>query len=123
MKNVHVLILLSVGLAAFAQIVLKAGMMAGGVQSSLRAGAGLAAAAAILSNPLVLFGLFLYFLGAAVWLLVLARAEVSSVYPFVALGFVLTAVLGRLIFHDSFSAAKIAGTLLIVAGTIVLARG
>lgn len=55
--------------------------------------------------------------------MVLSKVQVSFAYPFVALGFVLTAVLGRLVFNDTFSAAKVIGTLLIMSGVVVMARG
>ena len=122
-KGVYGLILLSVAISACAQIALKGGMTSPSVQRSLSHSEPVAAAMSVGLNPLVLLGLFLYFASAAVWLLVLARVEVSFSYPFVALGFVFTAVLGRIVFNDSFSAAKIAGTLLIMAGVVVLARG
>jgi multidrug transporter EmrE-like cation transporter len=32
-------------------------------------------------------------------------------------------VLGRLVFNDTFSAAKVIGTLLIMSGVVVMARG
>jgi multidrug transporter EmrE-like cation transporter len=122
-RAVYGLILLSVALSACAQIALKGGMAAPAVQRSLATSDRLAAIVEIALNPLIILGLTLYFLSAAVWLLVLARVEVSLAYPFVALGFVFTAVLGRLIFQDSFSVAKILGTLLIMAGVVMLARG
>jgi len=122
-KSVYPLILLSVAISAFAQIALKAGMGSSAVQRALTDGTRISALFDIAFNPFVLLGLFLYFSSAAVWLLVLARVEVSFAYPFVALGFVLTALLGRFFFHDTFSAAKIVGTLLIMAGVVVLARG
>jgi len=122
-KGVYGLILLSVAISACAQIALKGGMASPAVQRSLGHAEPMWAAMGVAQNPLVLLGLFLYFASAAFWLLVLARVEVSFAYPFVALGFVFTAVLGRVVFNDSFSAAKIIGTLLIMAGVVVLARG
>lgn len=123
-KSVYPLILLSVAISAFAQIALKVGMGSPAVQRALAGGGSrVATVLDIAFNPFVILGLALYFGSAAVWLLVLSKVEVSFAYPFVALGFVLTAVLGRLVLHDSFSAAKIIGTLLIMVGVIVLARG
>lgn len=122
-KSVYLLILLSVAISAFAQIALKAGMASASVQRALAGGAKIATLFDIAFNPFVMLGLFLYFSSAAVWLLVLARVQVSFAYPFVALGFVLTALLGRFFFQDTFSAAKIIGTMLIMVGVIVLARG
>lgn len=123
MKSVYPLILLSVAISALAQIALKAGMASASVQRALADGARLSTVFDVAFNPFVMLGLFLYFSSAAVWLLVLSKVQVSFAYPFVALGFVLTSLLGRLVFHDTFSAGKIAGTLLIIVGVVVLARG
>ena len=68
------------------------------------------------TNWQVLGGLALYALGAILWLLVLARSDVSFAYPFVALGFIITMVLGWAILGESLGAARLIGTLLIVAG-------
>ncbi len=122
-KSVYPLILLSVAISAFAQIALKAGMGSQAVQRSLASGMRLSTLFDVFFNPFVLFGLLLYFTSAAVWLLVLSKVQVSFAYPFVALGFLLTALLGRFFFHDTFSMGKIVGTLLIMAGVVVLARG
>ena len=121
-KSVYPLIALSVAISAFAQIALKAGMGSTSVQRALAGGARVSTVVDIAFNPFVMLGLFLYFASAAVWLLVLSKVQVSFAYPFVALGFVLTALLGRFFFNDIFSAAKIAGTLLIMGGVIVMAR-
>lgn len=122
-KSVYPLILLSVAISAFAQIALKAGMGSQAVQRALTNGMRVSTLFDVLFNPFVLLGLFLYFASAAVWLLVLSKVQVSFAYPFVALGFLLTALLGRVFFQDTFSMGKIVGTLLIMAGVVVLARG
>lgn len=116
------LILLSVTITACAQLVLKAGMAGASVQRAIAAGPGWRMLLAIALDPLVIGGLTLYFVAAAVWLFVLSKVEVSLAYPFVALGFVLTAVFGRLMFHETLSPARIAGTLLICGGVALLAR-
>ncbi len=121
-KSVYPLIALSVAISAFAQIALKAGMGSASVQRALAGATRVGTLVDIAFNPFVMLGLFLYFASAAVWLLVLSKVQVSFAYPFVALGFVLTALLGRFFFNDTFSAAKIAGTLLIMGGVIVMAR-
>ncbi len=123
MKSVYSLILLSVVISAFAQIALKAGMASASVQRAIAGGDKVTMLFGIGLNPYVILGLFLYFSSAAVWLFVLSKVQVSFAYPFVAVGFVLTALLGRLFFHDTFSVAKIVGTLLIMGGVVVLARG
>lgn len=123
LKSIYPLILLSVAIAAFAQVALKAGMSSPSVQQAIEEG-GLRASALlqISANPYIILGLFLYFSSAAVWLFVLARVQVSFAYPFVALGFILTALLGKFAFNDTFSVPKIVGSLLVVAGVLVMAR-
>lgn len=122
MKAILPLILASVTLSALAQIALKLGMSSPQVQRAMASGDASAMLFGIGLNPMVLLGLTVYFASAIVWLFVLSKVEVSFAYPFVALGFVFTAILGRIVFGDGFSAAKIGGTLLIIAGVLVLAR-
>ena len=122
-RSMLALILISVTLAAAAQIVLKGGMIGPTVQRSLSGEFSLRTFVSILFDPFVLSGLILYFLAALIWLLVLAKVEVSSAYPFVALGFVVTAVLGRILFEDTMSFEKLAGTILICVGVVLLSRG
>ncbi len=116
------LVLLSVAVTAIAQIVLKAGMSGTSVQRAIAGGFGLRTIVTTLFDPLVFGGLVLYFGAALVWLLVLSKAQVSLVYPFVALGFVVTALLGNLLLGESLSAARIAAILLICIGVTLLAR-
>jgi len=109
------LILVSVSLSALAQLCLKIGV-----------GASKASAAsplmAMLTSPLVIGGLALYGFGAIVWLFVLQRTALSVAYPFVGLGFVVTTVMGALVLGENVTTLRIAGTLLIVAGCVVVAR-
>lgn len=119
----YAMILLSVVLSAAAQVALKAGMASAPVRQALAAGLRPMAIVNVAFSPLIMLGLLFYVLSAAVWLAVLSKMPVSSAYPFVALAIVLTSVLGRLVFHDAFTIPKIAGTLLIVTGVVVLARG
>jgi multidrug transporter EmrE-like cation transporter len=123
---VLLLIVVSVTLSALAQISLKAGM------ASLAAGAhggpagiasGLHSILLALGQPWVLVGLALYGLGAMVWMLVLARLDVSVAYPFVALGFIVVMLLGALFFGEALTLAKLSGTLLVGAGVWLIARG
>jgi multidrug transporter EmrE-like cation transporter len=120
-KQLHFLIIFSVVLSALAQIALKAGVNSASIEQGLARGLP-DLLLDLVSSPFVLFGLFLYFGSAAVWLIVLSKVDVSFAYPFVALGIVLTALLGRMFFGDPFNAAKLLGTFLIVAGVAVLAK-
>jgi drug/metabolite transporter (DMT)-like permease len=121
-KTVFLLILASVVMSALAQIVLKAGMSSSSVTSALAGGDRWHAVLTVGTNVKVLGGLFIYFASALVWLLVLSRVQVSLAYPFVALGFILTMVLGWWVHDDTMSLQRIAGTVLIAAGAVMVGR-
>jgi multidrug transporter EmrE-like cation transporter len=113
------LILASVGLSAVAQLVLKLGVGAAATAGP-RSVAG--EMAALAQSPLVVAGLGLYGIGALMWLFVLARAPLSLAYPFVGLGFVLTMLAGALCLGEDVTPARMAGTLLIAFGCVMVAR-
>ena len=117
------LILVSVAMSAMAQVLLKTGMSRGDVSASLGHQPWVASALLVATNPWVLGGLLLYFLSAAVWLLVLARVELSFAYPFVGIGFILTMILGWWLMGDNVGLQRVVGTLLIATGVVFIARG
>ena len=116
------LIVANVAMTSFAQIVLKAGMGTPEVVRALAGGFRLPALATVFLNPWVVIGLSLYGGAAVVWLLVLSRVEVSLAYPFVGLGFVMTMLLAWGFLGESVTVTRIAGTLLIAVGVLVLAK-
>lgn len=76
----------------------------------------------LIQSPMVIVGLGLYGVGACLWLFVLGRAPLSLAYPFVGLGFIMTTLAGALYLNEGVSAGRIAGTLLIAVGCVVVAR-
>jgi multidrug transporter EmrE-like cation transporter len=116
------LILLSISLSATAQILFKLGMSSGQVQLAIRSHAVGEIASAVVFSPNILGGLSLYAIGTIVWLGVLTQVELSQAYPFVGLGFVLTAAAGYFGFGDSLGPLRIAGIILILAGISLVAR-
>jgi multidrug transporter EmrE-like cation transporter len=117
------LILVSVSLSAVAQVAFKFGVSARSAEGSLMSGLQPGGVLMLLSAPGVLLGLALYGVGTILWLNALARVQLSQAYPFVGLGFVLTAVFGYLLFGDSFSPYKLAGTLLVITGIVLVGSG
>jgi multidrug transporter EmrE-like cation transporter len=117
------LIIGSVGMATTAQLLLKIGMSEAGVQAALEGRRWGAIAAELAQNSWIVGGLTLYTLGAMVWLLVLARVELSFAYPFVGLGFIVTMAFGWLFLGDALSVQRVTGTLLIATGVVLVARG
>jgi uncharacterized membrane protein len=116
------LILLSVSVSALAQICLKFGMSSATVQQEISSSAA-DAIYAVATSPAVVGGLFLYGLGAMIWLSVLARIDVSIAYPFVSISFIIAAVLAVMVLGEPVTRPMLIGTSLIVLGVAVLARG
>src|ERR1700733_12712381 len=110
------LALASVCISAVAQVLFKAGMSAAPVRAAIAEGAASGLIRAVALSPGVVGGLALYVFGTVLWLGVLARAELSQAYPFVGLSFVLTAVFGAVLFHDTLSPSRIGGITAIVVG-------
>jgi drug/metabolite transporter (DMT)-like permease len=115
------LILLSVALAASAQLTLKHGMnqvTAASGTATLSAGS----VRAILTNLSVLGGLAIFGLSAVVWLLVLSRASLSFAYPFASLTYVLILLADRFILHEDIPILRWVGVFFIVTGIILVAQ-
>jgi uncharacterized membrane protein len=109
-------ILLSVTLAAVAQLTLKAGMDRVGHKPSV--GKLMVGAA---QTPLVWLGLVLFGLSALVWLVVLSKVSLSFAYPFASLTYVLIILFDRLILKQQVPAARWIGVALIISGILVVA--
>jgi multidrug transporter EmrE-like cation transporter len=116
------LTLLCVALTSGAQIALKVGVS--GVRMQTLAGSASARGFLLqaLLAPMVLLGLTLYVVSTVLWLLVLAKLDVSFAYPFVSLGFVFTALYAFLVLNEPMAAYRVIGIALIVAGVAFVAR-
>lgn len=118
------LILVSVVLAAVAQLTLKHGMTQvtnhQQVPLDLKDPAG--TFGRIASNVSVWGGLLLFVLSAAVWLIVLSRASLSYAYPFVSMTYALILLFDRFILREPVSSLRWAGVALIIAGIVLVSR-
>ena len=117
--TVLALIFISVTISAIAQVTLKQGMSSPAVQQGLTGG-WLEIVIAVASNLYVWLGLIFYALGAVLWLGVLAKVDVSIAYPFVGLGFILTALFGVFLLGEAFSVIRFVGTCLVVLGIVLV---
>ena len=113
------LILLSVGLNAAAQLFLRAAMRAGLPLGPSVLGTVLDVAL----RPGILAGLACYGFSLLLWIYVLSKTDASFAYPFLGLGFVIVALAGFALLGEPLSPRKIAGTLIIAGGVVVLAGG
>jgi multidrug transporter EmrE-like cation transporter len=116
------LILLSISLSAIAQGLFKFGMSSDAVKRALAGESPINAALAVLLSTGVLGGLSLYGIGTVLWLGVLSRIDVSLAYPFVGLGFVLTALIGYFLFGDTLGPLRIGGIALVILGIFLISR-
>lgn len=115
------LIMLDVALNVTGQLSLKYGMSkVGNFALSLNTLPPVFFQAAL--NPFVLLGLLCYGLGFMVWLVVLAKAEVSYAYPLISLGYVFTAILARYLIGESVTFTRMTGILVICVGVFLVAR-
>lgn len=115
------LILVSVTLAAVAQLTLKYGMN----QVTERSGVvGLSGTSikAIAETPAVWAGLILFGLSAVVWLAVLSRASLSFAYPFAALTYILILVFDHFVLHEVVPPLRWAGVAFIAIGIFLVSR-
>ncbi|CAP56454.1 putative small multidrug resistance protein [Gluconacetobacter diazotrophicus PA1 5] len=78
--------------------------------------------AAVALNPSIVLGLLAFGSSAVVWLLVLARIDVSQAYPCVALGIVMTVGAGIVLLGEQIHPTRIIGLLVILSGVVIMAR-
>lgn len=114
------LILGSVGLSAFAQIVLKIGMGGDAARDAMAHGSLVYGYVRQLVIPAVVCGLAAYGLSALLWLRVLAELDVGKAYPFVALGIVATMASGALFLGESVPLLRVAGAALVIVGIVLV---
>jgi drug/metabolite transporter (DMT)-like permease len=115
------LILLSVVLAAVAQLTLKHGM------DRVAAGTGamrfdVDSLRDVVTTPAVWAGLLLFGLSAVVWLAVLSRTSLSFAYPFASLTYVLILLADRFVLEQDVPALRYAGVAFIVVGIVLVAQ-
>jgi len=117
------MILLSVGLAAVAQLMLKTGM--NHVNDELAPatfGFDGASLRTVVVQPYVWAGLALFGASALVWLVVLSRASLSFAYPFAALTYVLILLFDAFVLNETVPALRWAGVGFIAVGIFLISR-
>ncbi|MGS2717359.1 EamA family transporter [Eionea flava] len=114
-------ILVTVSLSAFAQLLFKLGMdklskenieLTSSIYSIFQA----------LISPFVLSGLIVYAVSVIAWLWVLSKVDLSIAYPFVGISFIFTLFIGILLLNESINSYKIAGTIMIAIGCFLVSK-
>ncbi len=109
-------------LTTAAQISLKVGVSGRRLQGVLAAESIPRFLFRAICDPIVIGGLGLYAASTLVWLLVLAKLDVSFAYPFVSLGFLFIALYGYFGLHEPMSVLRITGICLIFTGVLFVAK-
>lgn len=115
------LILVSVALAALAQLTLKHGVN----QATVHSGALQLTSASVkdvVSTPAVWGGLLLFGLSAVVWLAVLSRTSLSFAYPFASLTYVLILLADRFVLQETIPPLRWVGVACIMLGIVLVAQ-
>ncbi|HKZ35233.1 MAG TPA: EamA family transporter [Patescibacteria group bacterium] len=107
-----VLIFTPVIIASLGQLILKSGMNQVGQFELVKT----------FTNPLVLLGLSFYGASAILWLQVLSKEALSFVYPLVAMSYVITIFLSRVVLHEQVPTLRWMGLAVIVLGILLVAR-
>jgi len=117
-----VFILLSVILAAVAQLTLKTGVDRVTVdgRSGIELSQPVASAIRVARQPLIWLGLTLFAVSAVFWLVVLSRVSLSFAYPFAALTYVLVLLADRIFLHVRVPGLRWAGAALIISGIVMV---
>ena len=117
------MILLSVALAAVAQLTLKTGM--NHVNDELAPATFSLSGRSfrvLVGQPFVWGGLFLFGVSALVWLVVLSRASLSFAYPFAALTYVSILLFDHFVLNEQVPALRWAGVACIALGIFLISR-
>ncbi len=117
-------ILLSVFLAASAQLTLKYGVdrVTKHGHSGIVLSEPATSAIRVAKEPFIWAGLALFGISAAIWIVVLSRASLSFAYPFAALTYVIILVFDRLFLKVDVPGLRWIGVFMIVSGIILISR-
>jgi uncharacterized membrane protein len=114
--NAVIIIVISVIFAAFGQVSWKLGMNQAGQLTALN----IASLSVVLTNPYVLLGFIMYGLSTVFWLIALSKKDLSFVYPFMSLTYILVLTLSILMLQENIGLNKVIGTLAIIIGIIII---
>lgn len=118
MKNI-LLILSSVALNALAQLFIRQGMLKVGVVS-LKLEQMWNMIQEFFTNLYLWSGMLCYAVSIILWMVVLSKVNVSLAYPFLSIGYIITAVLAYFLVNEPLTLQKCIGIAVICAGVIIL---
>lgn len=117
--NTIIVILIGILFASLGQVFWKIGMNSMGAIEKF----SIPGILSMFFNPVVLIGLFMYGLSTIFWLIALSQKDLSYVYPFVSLTFIIVLFLSYFVLKEQIGTARIIGTTIIIIGLMVVVRG
>jgi drug/metabolite transporter (DMT)-like permease len=76
----------------------------------------------MMANPWLILGVICYGISTFFWILVLKEKDLSMVYPMIASGYILVVLFSWLVRHESISAGRWMGSLVIALGVFLISR-
>lgn len=113
-------ILVSVLLNCAAQLLMRKGMIVNGAVEGM--GNLFSSIPSMITNLYLWGAMFCYGVSIVIWMVVLSKVEVSYAYPFLSIGYVLSAIAGYAFFSETISPVRVAGIIVICIGVILISR-
>jgi multidrug transporter EmrE-like cation transporter len=117
----HLYILATLVFTVYGQLVLKWQIGAAGALPD-GAAAKLGFLLHQLLNPWIVSGFVAAFLASLAWMAAMTRLELNYAYPFMSLAFVIVLAFSIAFLGEAVNAGRIVGTLVVVAGLVIIAR-
>src|SRR3990172_915808 len=111
--DVLILVLISVVLGAFGQVLMKMGLKEKPIDLTQLASLKLFDT---LFQRYVFSGVVLYLLAVLLWFVVLSKAELSFAYPLISIAYIITAVMAVFLFGENITIDRWLGIFLIIGG-------
>lgn len=117
----HVYIIITLLLTVYGQLVLKWQMSGAGPMPQSPSGKALFLLSQLV-NPWIMSGFISAFLASLAWMAAVTRFDLNYAYPFMSLAFIIVAIFSIVFLGESLNLGKVGGTLMVIAGLIVVAR-
>ena len=114
-----ILIISSVLLNCAAQLLIRKGMLQIG---GMGLGEMLHRVGTLITNIWLWLAMLCYAISILIWMNVLSKVEVSFAYPFLSIGYVISAVVGFFFFGENLSVIRITGIIVICIGVVLISR-
>ncbi|NQY74752.1 MAG: hypothetical protein HRT90_08330 [Candidatus Margulisbacteria bacterium] len=116
MKKVFFFILLPICLTVLGEVLLKISLNA--LSNTL----SFSSALGIMTNPFVLLSILIIILGGLLWLVGMSKFELSFMYPFLSINYILIMLGSAFILNESISIYRLISTGFIITGLIFITR-